>query len=353
VSPDHAIEYDGQNHSVSNVKVNFADSAGMFGTLPAGSSVSNLELIDFDITATSGNAGALVGKIDGTTESKVTVTNVLAYNTTTGTDATVTASGSAGGLIGSMNDGTVEKCAAALVVTGADAGGLIGSAASGEVKESYAAGHTTEGKYTGTKADDGTFRNYNVTASGKAGGLIGDAGTTTISDSYSTCSAAGATAGGFVGTGTGKMTNCYCTGLVDGTTKGAFGASDVDAENCLYFEIINEIPKDNDKSKGYEYLTPLPKAGTSEEEDGTHSGIKPFDETAATYEAFCGGKAAWDDAKPYDTGDKGLDKIYGNQFNLLTIAQISQTTKEKTDEEPKFLSTHYGDWPAPEEFVFN
>lgn len=326
VSPDHAIEYDGQNHSVLNLQVQHTGNAGMFGTLE-GSSIKNV---------------------------------IVRNEVESGTDAEleIKGSGNAGGLVGYMEGGSVTNCAAAVYVNGGDAaGGLIGKAENDvTISGCYAGGHTKDGKYlSATTAGDEA--RMNVIATGVAGGLIGDAGNTEISSSYSTCSAkatdaTGGMAGGFVGTGTGKMTNCYCTGLVSGTIEGAFaGSLSETPSGCQYFEIINERQNvdENDKTKvvpGYHYLTALG-------ENKTSAGITAFDETAATYEAFCGGKAAWDDAKPYDTGDKGLDKIYGNQFNLRTIAQISQTTKEKTDEEPKFLSTHYGDWPAPEEFVFN
>ncbi len=72
-----------------------------------------------------------------------------------------------------------------------------------------------------------------------------------------------------------------------------------------------------------------------------------------TTKILLSGKAVWDDAKPYDTGDNGLDKIYGNLFNLRTVYQIEQETKAKTAGKTDFVATHYGDWPAPEEFIFN
>ena len=360
------LVYDGGTHSVSNVKVNFGGNAGMFGELMNRSAVSNLKLIDFNVTGTT-SAAALVGTATGTT-----VTNVITYHTEKEDaykTATVTASsGSAGGLIGSMSGGKVEKCGAALVVSGStNAGGLIGSTTGGEVKASYSGGHTYSGNpnYTGTTApdpartpnavryyDENNNPIYNVNASsGNAGGLIGNAGNTEISNSYSTCSAKGATAGGFVGTGTGKMTNCYCTGLVEGTNaKGAFtGASTANAEKCKYFEIINEVPKDNDKSKGYEYLPPLQKTG-DEENAGTHNEITAFDDAVETYEAFCGGKDAWQKAEPYDNALKQFYHDDENKplYNLKTVKQLGASVSNSD-----FVATHYGDWPAPEEFVFN
>ncbi len=452
-NPSYALVYDGQSHKVSNVKVNYAGDAGMFGTLAEGSTIQDLELIDFDIKASSGNAGALVGKIEGTESEKSTISNVLAYHTAK-TDAyktaTVTASsgdaggligsatncevtkcaaalvvsgsanaggligsvsgdtntkisqsysggymkqifaisnddltddekkisvtgtGSAGGLIGSMSGVTVEKCASGVIVasTGGDAGGLIGSSTGGEVKASYSGGHTYSGNpnYTGATAPDPARTPnavryydsenkpiYNVTGGTTAGGLIGNAGNTEISYSYSTCSAKGATAGGFVGSfvGTGtddSISGSYCTGLVSGTTEGAFaGSLTGTASGCKYFDIINEIKKDDDgkEIEGYNYLKPV---GNVTRESIEEESISAFDNTALTYDQFCiGGK----DASPYDIS---LKNYYQNKYNLQTVEQLNEAAPQEEKvvfSANDFVKVHYGDWPAPEEFVFN
>ena len=347
VNPGYALIYDGQNHKVTDMKVNIAGDAGMFGTLTTGSAVKDLELIDFDIVAASGgeggsavkaNAGALVGTAEG-----AAITNVLAYNTNTGTDATIIGTGSVGGLIGSMSGGTVEKCASGVLVTstGGDAGGLIGKSSGGTVTASYSGGHTKDAKYF----DNGSPI-YNVTASsGKAGGLIGDAGNTGISNSYSTCSATGGTAGGFVGTSNGEITGCYCTGLVVAPTDsaknhGAFAGggsitTKADKPN-YYFEIINEL-KDT-ANGGYTYLKALSGSATDDN-------IKPFDETAKSYNDFCGKTDTWNAAKPYDDT---LTSYYKGKYNLQTVKQLGASVSADD-----FVSVHYGDWPAPEDFVFN
>ena len=371
-NPSYALVYDGQSHKVSDVKVNYAGDAGMFGTLAEGSTIQDLELIDFDIKTSSGNAGALVGKIEGTDSEKSTISNVLAYHTAK-TDAYKTASvtassGDAGGLIGSATNCDVTKCAAALVVSGSEnAGGLIGSSTGGEVKASYSGGHTYSGAptYSGSAPSPARTPNavryydsenkpiYNVTGGTTAGGLIGNAGNTEISNCYSTCSAKGATAGGFVGTGTGSIGNSYCTGLVSGTTEGAFaGSLTGTASGCKYFEIINERQNvdENDKTKvvpGYHYLTALG-------ENKTSAGITAFDDTAATYETFCGAQTSWKSATPYDGA---LKTYYLEKYNLQTIGQLlggdDKLKESESDETVYFVATHYGDWPAPEEFVFN
>ena len=330
----------------STSKISFAGA----GISAIASSIDNLELRDFNISGVS-SAGALAGMM-----TKSTVTNVLARELNNN-DRTISASkGNAGGLIGSANGTTVTKSAAAVYVKGGSAaGGLIGSAASGNVTACYSGGHT----YSGAPAYDSAAdrpdpRNskntypvryydadnkpmYNVTGT-TVGGLIGSAGAATISNSYSTCSASGTTAGGFVGTGGNSITECYCTGLVYGTTVGAFSGSistGSGADNtCKYFEIINErrnLDNAGNLTPGYNYLTAFP--------DGDGS-VGKIDDTAANYQTFSGDPEKWNDAKPYDAG---LKTYYQNKYNLKPVS---------TDEKD-FVSTHYGDWPAPEEFIFN
>ena len=390
-----SLTYLGQGHSVSNIKtvitdenvsslLNYTDStkrtadAGLFGTLATDSSVTNLELIDFDITGTT-SAGALVGTANGTE-----ITNVVAHNSVDESgkeklSKNIEATGAAGGLIGSMSGGSVTKSAAAVYVKGGtDAGGLIGSVTgdNNTVTACYSGGHTISGKPDGAETKyDGHADIYpvrydpdhcNVTAaSGTAGGLIGSAGTATISYSYSTCSASGTTAGGFVGSSTGNITNCYCTGLVmkpedSVANHGAFaGSADMSKlSNCQFFEIINEIKKDeNDKEiNGYDYLRPLGNVKKSET-----AGVTAFDASADSYNSFVGAQDAWTEAKPYDTVLEQYYKITKATgegetqtseavcgYNLKSVSRLDSSVSS-TD----FVATHYGDWPAPEEFIFN
>ena len=367
VSPSYVLDYDGKNYNISDITVNYDGNAGLFGTMASGSKVSNLALIDFDIKtleASTGNAGALAGSITGTD-----VTNVLAYNKNTSATATnVTAeNGSAGGLIGSMSGGTVNKCAAALIVNGKDAGGLIGTATnSATMSGSYSGGHTTDALYTGTwDADTHTASNFNVAATGDAGGLIGKTENTTITHCYSTCSAAGAIAGGLVGEATGSISGSYVTGLVRSTAatpvEGAFAGKHESGtlSDNYYFEIINER---QETDGGFSYLTALGQ-GQSD------SGITAIDETAATYNAFCWGEVddcPWKNAMVYD---KKLIEYYGvpgdsgrnARYSLKTVEQLGATVQDEVKDEitgevtkpADYVITHYGDWPAPEIFVFN
>ena len=368
-----------ENHSIKGIVVDNTGDApgtatvtpgGVFGSLTGGE-IKNLELIDTKVTLESGNAGALAGTLTDTN-----VENIVAYHTEGKADTAKisTTSGSAGGLIGSIaGTASVSKSAASMIVESknGDAGGLIGTSTStGTVSGCYSGGHTIDDDGSGAVIYDP--ESYNVTAGGKAGGLIGDAGSTEISYSYSTCSVSGSAAGGFVGESKGSITSSYCTGLV-GTTKGEDGqpASGASAgafaavctgttKDCHYYEIINEY---GDDTKGYDYLTAIPKVG---EGDGTKEGIDALDKDVESYRAFT---EASSDAVPYN--GVTLKKYYGQgsaedyvAFNLKTVAKLDEDNKVKVQEEERdddgnvttpgdFVARHYGDWPAPEIFVVN
>ncbi len=285
VSPaGYELNYDGQRHSISNVTVNYEGDAGLFGTVHAGS-ISNLELIDFDITSVNndtaqGSAGALAGSLEmrdkvNSDYHLTTVTNVIAHNSvtsgtsTSGTPTSSTANieviqtdgtnpsslGSAGGLVGSVTGSSVSSehggiyaCAASVRVSGIqDAGGLIGSVKTMTTIEGcYSGGFTQNGVYYTQTTDSGstpakTTRTYiySVTGAGNVGGLIGDAGASVIKSSYSTCAvsgtAASSVAGGLAGnidknytefgnTHQHQISHCYSTGLVNVAAGGRAGA---------------------------------------------------------------------------------------------------------------------------------
>ena len=351
IDPNFILNYDGKNHKIENIEVKYGADAGLFGNISAtGSKVSNLELIDFNISTTSGNAGALAGALKDTT-----VENVVAYHSSGKEQEKkiITKSGSAGGLIGFIDGATsVTKSAAALMVKSenGDAGGLIGTSTStGTVESSYSGGHTTDGVYSKTA--------YDVTATANAGGLIGSAGSTTITSCYSTCSVTGAIAGGFVGKAGGTLTNSYCTGLVGGTNKGAFAgelASTGKTPGCSYFEIINEQLDNTD----YPYLWALGNAPTDE------TSVGKIDESADSYNTFVDAPADWREAEVYDDNGRSYYTVQKTKadettetvkmYYLGTKVYNSGIIIDATETTPAdFVATHYGDWPAPEIFVVN
>ncbi len=434
VSPGYTLEYDGGSHSISNVKVNHVGEAGLFGTITAGS-ISNLELIDFDITSVNdgiinGNAGALAGKLEKVSgESAIkyhttTVSNVIAHNSTSSSTAsikvtkteTVTTSGfgAAGGLIGCISGisiadgfgGVYASAASVPVRSVGDAGGLIGKVeGTTRIEGCYSSGHTVDIKDINNNIIgvgysenlETTDAEATVTASslvnvistgtsGYAGGLIGNAGTSTIQSSYSTCSASGATVGGFVGvikpdasTTDAQLKNCYATGLVkkktDSSDEGAFVgsiSSSVAASGCNYFEAINEREKtEGGKSLGYECLGAVGGATSS------HPGITAFDadikdesgqvtRTALeNYQEFVTKMIDkttsnlvnretpyWGTAIPYNGT---LKTYYNNTYNLRTVEQLGYSFPDGDDApaDGYFAANHYGDWPSPEAQIVN
>ena len=379
VDLNYALEYNGNRHKIESVTVDYSQDAGLFGTVGvAGSKAHDLELIDFSIKTSSGDAGALVGKLiqnaafGNDDENPFNISNVVAYHTDGKADtAKITAaSGNGGGLIGQTvgEHFKIEKSAAALIVnsTGGDAGGLIGKAEGGTVIGCYAGGHAIDSPTTNAviyKPGE-----YNVTASGNAGGLIGDAGATEISYSYSTCSATGATVGGLIGTGSGAITYSYCTGLVKSTAsapvEGAFVGrwtyTDQDKEDGnWYFDIVNERDEKDGSGKltgGYTYLDPVPGSPTV-------SGLTALDESAAQFNEFCPAPTDWNPALPYEAtlkayyGEGSGDKRVA-RYNLKTVEQLGEAVTKNSGAEgdttiDDFVATHYGDWPAPEIFVVN
>ena len=330
VTPDYLLTYDGAGHSVSNVAVDTTSysageekCAGLFGVLDGGA-VSDLKLVDFSIAGT--DAGALAGKLTG----GASVTNVIAVNSAGGMTPTVTGSASVGGLVGTADASAVSNSAAALVVSssGGDAGGLIGkTTGSTHVEACYSGGHTSNGKYT---------TDFNVVASANAGGLIGDAGDATVRYSYSTCSAKGATAGGFTATANGaSISDCYATGLVSGTASaGAFASSLTGGtvSDCRYFKIVNEKEK---AGGGFEYASALAS--------GDSANITPMDQSADAFNGYVG-----DDRDPAAPYDAKLIQYYQGKYGLLTVDQLGGTVAAGD-----FVSTHYGDWPSPETWVIN
>lgn len=417
VDLDYALTYNGNYHNMYNLEINHTakKAAGMFGKVSATCEIMNLAIIDANVIATNGNAGALAGTLIDTK-----VENVIAYNSAndattvnvsaTAGDASATA-GDAGGLIGTAENCTVTKSAASLIVksSAGNAGGLIGSvtgdkADKNKITACYSGGHTKDGNYNVEK--DGTTESqivYNVTAESAdkaAGGLIGVAGSSVIQHCYSTCSVKGGTAGGFVGTLEGKeagstIENCYTTGLVQGTSvdtkkipdpsdpdnnskattikmpkDGAFAykIDEATVTGCKYYEIINErVESDTSTVTNKSSTISVIKQTTMTTKDTfvyltplgqgeTDSEIKALDESAASYDDFVGGQDEWKDTNAF-VYDAKLGEYYNVNntivYNLPGIKRLIPSGSSTTINDTDFVYVHHGDWPAPEIFVVN
>jgi prepilin-type N-terminal cleavage/methylation domain-containing protein len=340
-----SFTYDGKDLSISDLVVDVSTrDAGLFADFSSGT-IKDLVLKNFTVKNTgSGNAGALAGSFGGTL-----ISGVLAYNTADATSLGVTsASGHAGGLVGKMTAGKVDKSAAAVYVsaTGAgNAGGLIGLADGAvTVSNSYSGGHTEDAKYRNlTTASPST--SFNVqSASGNAGGLIGAAAGASLSvgTSYSTASAKAEAentgAGGLIGNTsatTVTINNSYATGLAltgDKATTGAFVAlstSTITGEGNKFLSSLNASPSNLD-SLGYTLA-----AATSSDA------------------AFCLPTTPTDtraSAVPYDTA---LITGFGGKYSFPTIDQLNGITDSTASLKPGITDRHYGDWQMPTMEILN
>ena len=374
VNTEDSLIYDGLRHSIKDIYVSsdFTGNAGLFGTVKAGSKIKNLELVDFEVHSKSGgDAGALAGNANSSR-----LYNIIAYNTedfvtsiTEDYDKLRTASvtsgdAHAGGLIGEMTGGAMKYCGAALLVSGeTSAGGLVGATGAitdhtPKIYSCYSGGHTDNAEYY----EDGDKEKplYNIRSqNGYAGGLVGYASGAEIKDSYSTCSAEGddeEKTGGFVGFSNGTIEHCYSTGLVSGKeADNAFIGSGKAAiktdKESYYIKSVNEYKK----SKSGKVSTILYKGPGNDNVDALDT---DFDDDDAVYEDFVMGRAAWNNAVPYDSVVK---KYYNDRYNLMTVTQLDSAEKTRNDPKKKgiidkdtlFVDTHYGDWPAPEVFIVN
>ncbi len=185
-SCSYGSAFDGQGHTVSGLKVEGADYAGLFGH--AKNAVIQNIVISGSVTG-SRYTGGLLGQIGA----GVTVKNC-------GNTCTVQGSGS---------------------WTGGIAGRLYGA-------NSLVTGCYNSGSVTGTETGTSVY----------AGGIVGkDDEGLTIQDCYNTGNVTAGNAGGICGNGTSfaKRINCYNVGLITGTKTGAiWPGSYGDTINCYY-----------------------------------------------------------------------------------------------------------------------
>ncbi len=207
-----AGEYDGNGFLISNMNlsINYNDRIGLFGMVGSNTQISNVSLIDVDITGND-YVGALVG-----------------YNYGSVSDSYATGSGRGndyiGGLVGYHVEGSVENSYAAGSVGGNDrVGGLVGDNHDGSVENSYATGSVSGKDQIGglIGKNGGSVKNCyatdNVSGNDRVGGLIGKNGGS-VKNSYTTGNVSGEDQiGGLVGINDeGAVMNCNATGNVNG-----------------------------------------------------------------------------------------------------------------------------------------
>ena len=214
------IALDGDGHKISNL------SAALFSTLEG--SVENLVIDSPSVTDVTATAGILANTVaDGSSVKNITVTNASLNNET----------GIAGGLIGTLKGGSVEKVSVAGTIVGSSqVGGIIGRVESGSLTDCEFAGDINSASYysgnlvglavTGdfirchtSGAQDNKKSNY-----ARAGGLIGQLEGGSVTKCYSSASLTGLGhfMGGLIGCINGDVNvyTSYATGSVSAPTSG-------------------------------------------------------------------------------------------------------------------------------------
>ncbi len=344
------LTYHGNGHVISDVKVNTSGAAGLFSALDF-STVSNVELLNFDVESTGSHAGALAGSATSSDISGVLVRNDPLKEKENELEITASgSSGSVGGMVGHMTNGSVERCAAAVYVNSTgSAGGLIGTVVSSvladtepserktvSIKNSYSGGHTNELEYTELTSGTNAGR-INVIAAKKAGGLIGDSSDAKLNLDYcySTSSASGEEAtGGLIGVaGAGQVRHSYAVGLVinggsgDSMKRGAF----VGDKGSLDLLDTGENPQQTNA-----YLEGLSK-------DASQSNLIALAKTSAdmvnTNQLFS--------TSPMEA--MTYDQKLSSRFSFRTIKELHDYFEETSSsfEANYFTEAHYGDWQLP------
>ncbi len=184
--------FEGGYHTISGLMISITSTdtshVGLFSSmgLGSGAEISNLGLLDVDITAPSTALGGLVGYSGGT----------IINSYVSGSVSGIEGADFVGGLAGD-NEGEIRNSYATASVLGFSAvGGLVGeNGDGGEIIDSYATGSVSGGNEA-------------------IGGLVGE-NVGTIMKSYATGSVSGGDdVGGLVGHNEGAIRNSYATGSV-------------------------------------------------------------------------------------------------------------------------------------------
>ncbi|RLF71665.1 MAG: hypothetical protein DRN35_01985, partial [Thermoplasmata archaeon] len=227
--PYFAGEFDGNNHTISNLKINmsFASKVGLIGHNKG--TVKNVGVVDVDVSG-GNEVGGLVGYnletvnncyATGDVSGSYQVGGLVGYNDHQGGVSNCYVTGNVsgggdyvGGLVG-VNEGTVSISHVAGNVSGANnIGGLVGYNI-GTVRNSYATGNVSGsyqvGGFVGLSVAGGvryTYATARVTGISHVGGLIGyNNGGTTIASFWDINTTGQTTSAGGTGKTTDEMMN--------------------------------------------------------------------------------------------------------------------------------------------------
>lgn len=187
--------FDGNGHTISNLRITGNDYLGLFGELGSGAKIRNVGVVNVSITASGDYTGALAGKNFHGTLSQC-------YST-----GTISGKESAGGLAGFNSYGYIINCCSTCAVSGSGElvhiGGLLGDNSYGTAAQCYSTGIVSS-----TSNSDSSIA--------CVGGLVGFNSYGTVTQCYSTSGVSGNyEMGGLVGSDSfGKITKSYSTGAV-------------------------------------------------------------------------------------------------------------------------------------------
>lgn len=293
------------------------DVSGLFSTIDKSPlSVSNMDLVDFNVSGTS-FVGTLIGKV----EKETTIENVHVYNSSdngssntygeadTGYYGIKSLYNNAGGLIGESASTLTISDSSSSVKVNADkgiAGGLVGNITGGTLKisSSYVGGKVKNKTEYDTSNE--AMNIYGTTAGGIIGSF-GSANTASIDSVYSTASVYGSmNAGGFVG----KITNVL-------NASNVYIAAPVNGENIKGIFVGSLTRNMLTSSNGsLRYLNSVANAIIS---------------------------------SPYGSGRTNSATVYSASFsdlktNSTSVAAVSYTSLGTVYPYSSALKTHYGDW---------
>lgn len=299
-------------HTINGLAVSSAAPAGLFSNFSG--EISNVTLVNANISSTSAAAGALVGRATGSLK----LANCRVYL--------------ADPDLSSMKAASADKIPSR--VTGTHAGGLVG------VYENSSAGN---GQANGTLIIENSFAATTISATTAAGGLVGHAaGAVSVSQSYADCYLTAPVTGGLVGmtTGSGGLTlsDSYAAGYQTATDSAAgFVAGHLTSaarsySACAYLGAgaVHTTAKSgtitiNDKvfylNSGLESKTPTHISGTSGKSYVDMSAAQFLTDLGST--AFTAASA--DTTHPYNLLGQGL-----STYSYPRLTNLS----------------HYGDWQA-------
>jgi len=229
--------YDGGGKTITALKAYGSGNLGLFYQTAAGSKVSNLGLVDVDISGISINVGGIVGFGGGTVENchvSGSITSTAQYtggifggasvafikncHVSANVGSVSISCNNTGGIVGSVPGGVeIEGCSVSGNVTGkGNVGGILGIASNTnnvKISDSYVSGNVTG-------------------SSSSVGGILGKDNlnpNVLIEKCYTTGNITGTSnIGGIIGNNIGTVKNCYVTGNVSGTNNvgGIAGSND-------------------------------------------------------------------------------------------------------------------------------